>query len=337
MRNWTNLEHAPEEADLTPGICQRRRTGCLGNSMRYIATAISVLLSFWFADCFGLLQGQEVACPDYFTCGSYSVWSNATVISITQKSAFDLDFDGRPDFRLIDAVFSGHRDDQLPYIICGWGDETKALFAEPHVQMYLGKQEPGCVHLPPEARLVTQQLIPAQPPAESTWHWIQPTNVARLKGLGFGRTLRILRYGEPSANTIPLDPGDIQRITPVQTTNALFGFRIQRPDGWHLGWLRLIHYFSPTGAEILQISESSVNPIPDRDVFAGVRMGERLELSAKGTNTINLSWSTNATNAVLEQKLRLTDPVWTVVAGVTNNGYAVAPTNPATFYRLRGQ
>ncbi len=337
MRNWTNLEDVPEEADLIPGICQRRRTGCLGNSMRHIATAISVLLGFWFADCFCALRGQEVACPDYYDCGSDSVWSNGRTIGYS-TNAYDLDLDGKADFRLIHCVFGGDNGQQLPYIICNWRDDTQALFAEPHVQMYLRKQEPGCMHLPPEARLVTQQLIPAQPPADSEWHWIQPTNVARLKGIGFGRTFRILRYGEPSGDTIPLDPGYIQRITPVQITNALFGFRIQQSDGWHLGWLRLHHYSpNPPYAAIIGVAEYSVNPIPDQDVFAGVKMGTFLNINTKGTNTINLSWSTNATNAVLEQRLKLSDPAWVTVPGITNNQYTVTPTNPSSFYRLRGQ
>jgi hypothetical protein len=305
-------------------------------SLRHILTTITLLLGFWSADCSWMLQGQEVACPDYFNCGSYSVWTNGIFLGHWTNS-YDLDLDGKQDFRLIRCTFGGNNGKQLPYIICGWSDETQALFAEPHVQMYLSKHESDCLALPPEARLVTQQLIPAQPPADSIWHWIQPTNVARLKGIGFGWTLRILRYGEPSGKTIALEPGYIQRNTILQTTNALFGFRIQQPDGWHLGWLKLIFFYSPTGGEVLQIAESSVNPTPDQDILAGVKMGTFLDVGTKGTNTINLSWSTNATNMVLEQKLKMSDSAWTVVPGITNNEYTVTPTNPSSFYRLRGQ
>ncbi len=317
-------------------VTTRAKGQTMRASLRHILTTIAVLLGLWSAGCFCALQGQEVACPEYFDCGFDSVWSNGRTIGYS-TNAYDLNLDGKVDFRFIHCVFGGDNGQQLPYIICNWRDETQALFAEPHVQMYLSKQEADCLALPPEARLVTQQLIPAQPPADSTWHWIQPTNVARLKGIGFGWTLRILRYGEPSGNTIPLEPGYIQRNTILQTTNALFGFRIQQPDGWHLGWLKLIFFYSPTGGEVLQIAESSVNPVPDQDVFAGVKMGTFLDVGMKGTNSLQLSWSTNATNMVLEQKLRLTDPAWTVVAGVTNNLYAVSPTNPASFFRLKGQ
>ncbi len=337
MRNWTNLEHAPEEVDLIPAICQRRRTGCLGNPMRSIATAISVLLGFWFADCFCALQGQEVGCPDYYSCSSDTLWSNCRTTGHSTNTV-DLDLDGKQDFRLINRNAGGNRGEQIPHLICGWRDETQALFAEPHVQMYLSKETwEGCAYVPPEARLTQGQTIPAKPAPDSTWEWIHPTNVARLKGIGFGWTKRILTYGNPLLDEITLEPGYLQHLSTPKSTNVLFGLRIQREDGWHLGWLRVHLWKEPTAVRHVSILESSVNPVPDQDVVAGVRAGTVLAISPQGTNSLQLSWSTNATNMVLEQKLTLSDPAWTVVAGVTNNQYAVAPTKPASIYRLRGQ
>jgi hypothetical protein len=302
--------------------------------MRHILTILTLLFGFCFADCSSMLHGQEVACPDYYSCSSDTLWSNCVTLGYS-TNAIDLDQDGRPDFRLIVRTAGGNRGEQIPSAICGWTDETQAFFAEPHVQMYLSKELWDCKYAPPEARLTQGQTIPAKPALDSTWEWIQPTNVARLKGVGFGWTKRILSYGNPLLPDITLEPGYLQHLSTPKSTNVLFGVRIQREDGWHLGWLRVHLWKEPTAVRHVSILESSVNPIPDQDVMAGVRAGTVLAISPQGTNSLQLSWSTNATNAVLEQKLKLSDPAWVAVPGITNNQYTVTPTNPSSFYRLK--
>ncbi len=282
------------------------------------------------------VQAQEPGCPNYYDCGSDGVWSNCETAG-RSTNTIDLDLDGKMDFRFISRIATGNRGEQIPHLICEWGDRTQALFAEPHVQMYLSKEIwGGCTYIPPEARLTQGQTIPAKPALDSAWGWIQPTNVARLKGIGFGWTYRTLRYGIPSINPdISIQPGYVKLGPPSSSTNVLFGFRIQRTDGWHLGWVRLVISELPKKGMVVQIAEASVNPIPDQDVVAGVRAGTILTISSSGTNSLQLSWSSKATNAVLEQKLKLSDPAWVTVPGITNNQYTVTPTNPSSFYRLK--
>jgi hypothetical protein len=303
--------------------------------MRHMFLAILFGLGVCVDANFSSLQAQEPGCPNYYDCGSDSVWSNGGTLG-GSTNAIDLDLDGKQDFRLIDRIATGNRGEQIPHLICEWGDETQALFAEPHVQMYLSKEIwGGCTYIPPEARLTQGQTIPTKPALESTWGWIQPTNVARLKGIGFGWTYRTLRYGIPSTNPrISIEPGYL-KLGPPSATNVLFGFRIQSTDGWHLGWVRLVFSETPKGGKVVQIADASVNPIPDQDVVAGVRTGTILAIRSGGTNSLQLSWSTNATDAVLEQKLKLSDPAWVTVPGITNNQYTVTPTNPSSFYRLK--
>jgi hypothetical protein len=303
--------------------------------MKRTLSILALGVGFLTSGNLGAALAQETVCPDYYGCGPDRLWTNGGTQGYSTNE-FDLDFDGRTDFRLIQRTAGGTRGEENPYIICSWYDETHALFADPHVQMYLSKTIEDCLYIPPEARLTLGQPIPARPDSNSTWEWVQPTNVARLKGIGFGWTGRILSYGAPSIEgPIYLEPG-YMKVGPVHLcTNVLFGFRLQKADEWHLGWLRLVLSYTPKGAMVFQITESSVNPIPGQDVVAGVRAGTILGISAIGTNGVNLTWSTNATNAVLEQKLKLSDPAWVAVLGITNNQYTVTPTNPSSFYRLR--
>jgi hypothetical protein len=303
--------------------------------MKQLSALITLLLGLWSADCFGILQGQETGYPNHYGCNSVNVWTHGGTIGHSTNT-IDLDQDGRTDFRLMNQTAGGNRGEQLPHLICQWTDETQALFAEAHVQMYMSNETTDCQYIPPEARLTHGQVVPAKPAPDSSWQWIQPTNVARLKGIGFGWTGRTLRYGVPSIEPeIYIEPG-YMKVSPIsRSTNVLFGFRIQRTDGWHLGWLRLMLSYTPKGVKVFQLTESSVNPIPDQDVVAGVRAGTILAISSSGANSLQLSWSTNATNAVLEQKLKLSDPAWVAVPGITNNQYTVTPTNPSSFYRLK--
>jgi hypothetical protein len=277
-------------------------------------------------------HAQEIAIPAFLNCEED--WTRG-YLQVYWKHRIDLDGDRIPDFTLASLEQSGsYGDADFGYYMM---DLTTALFAEKHVEMYLAPSLQPCRIFLPEAVIPPGTTIPANPPQDSVWAWRNPRDFPALKGVGFGKTGRVQKYFDPRGGSESWTIGYLQTSHIPLVTNVMFGFRIPAADGWHVGWLRLEYFLDlrpPETAESIRLTDYAVHPQSGKDMIAGEHVGPLLSLGAS-TNTMILFWSTNATNMVLEQKLKLSDPAWVTVPGITNNQYTVTPTNPSSFYRLK--
>jgi hypothetical protein len=257
----------------------------------------------------------------------------------------DLDQDGTSDFRFISFHAYGVHPTRQPGdpLYSYFRDDTVAYFAEKHVQMYLGPIPSGCAMSLPPAVLVPGTSIPAKPTASNSWQWTDPYAIPALKGIGFGHTRRAQTYEDPHIPNQGWNPGYLHAARPPILTNAVFGFRIESADGWHLGWLHLTWVLDlrpPETSENVRMVEYAVSPDPDTDMVAGRHVGPPLQITTSTTNGatgIRVSWPTNATNLILETKRSWTATNWMAVSGVTNNAVTITPWSSSAFFRLRGQ
>ncbi len=299
--------------------------------LRQASSAIRVL-----GGCFAVAgaMAQEIAIPAFL---DWQLDWTRGYMNVYWRHPIDLDGDGTFEFTMASMRTQGSGGAwPSDYSML---DTTTALFAGKSVEMYLGPTPPGPRTFTPEAVLTEGTLIPANPPADSQWQWRSPWDYPALKGVGFGHSIRSQSYSSNPSSGGAWANGYLKTTLGYFVTNITVGVQIAAPDGHHTGWVRLVtypDYGPPETAEAVRIADYAVHPQPGRDIIAGEHVGPLLSLKAS-SNSVSLSWSTNATNMVLEQKLKLTDPAWTVVAGVTNNQYAVSPTNPASFFRLKGQ
>jgi hypothetical protein len=299
--------------------------------LRQASSAIRVL-----GGCFAVAgaMAQEIAIPAFLDC--VADWTLGQM-QIYWKHPIDLDGDGTHEFtmasmRRIGAGGSPPYD----YTMTDW---TTALFASTNVQMYLGPAPQGCRTAAPAAVLTEGTLIPANPPADSQWQWRSPWDYPALKGVGFGHSIRGQSYSNYPNSGGGWANGYLKTTLGYFVTNITVGFRIRTADAYRTGWVRLVTYPDPRApqqAEKVRIADYAVHPQPGKDLIAGEHVGPLLSLSTAG-NTAMISWSTNATNAVLEQKLTLSDPAWVAVPGVTNNAVTIARWSSSAFFRLRGQ
>ncbi len=299
-----------------------------------LSTTIGLLaLVVWLGSEVSLKShAQEIAIPAFLDC--VADWTRG-YMNVFWKHPIDLDGDGTPEFTMASVETQGSGGDP-PYDY-RMLDTTTALFASTNVQMYLGPTRPGCRTQTPEAVLVEGTLIPANPPADSKWQWKSPWDYPALKGVGFGHSIRSQSYSNYPNSGGAWANGYLKTTLGYRVTNIVIGFRISTAGGYHAGWTRLIKVSDPRPpqtAERVRIAEYAVHPQPGKDIIAGEHVGPLLSLSVS-SNTVTLSWSTNASNMVLEQKLKLSDSAWTVVSGITNNQYTATPTNPSSFYRLK--
>ncbi len=277
-------------------------------------------------------HAQEIAIPAFL---DWQLDWTRGYMNVYWRRPIDLDGDGTPEFTMASMRTQGSGGVwPSDYSMV---DRTTALFASKSVEMYLGPTRPGPRTCTPEAVLAEGTRIPANPPADSAWQWRNPWDYPALKGVGFGDTIRTLYYSNHPDSYEGWAIGYIKTTHSTIITNIVVGFRIPAPDGYRCGWVQLMMVLDPrppkTAEEII-IADYAVHPQPGKDMVAGEHVGPLLSLST-GSNAVTLTWSTNATNAVLQQKLKLSDPAWVEVPGITNSQYTVTPTNPSSFYRLK--
>ncbi len=287
-------------------------------------------------------MAQEATFPISWGC-SGSVKTNSLFFNF--KKGVDLDHDGKADFRFVSMTAYAFHPTLPPDdpSFCYFTDNTLAYFAAEHVQIYLEPVTSTCATDLPKAVLVPGTRIPANPTPNSSWQWTDPYGIPSLQGIGFGYTSRGQTFSDPHIHGGAWESGYLQLAPQRSLTNAIFGFRIQSADGWHLGWLHLTWVLDlrpPETSQNVRMVEYAVSPEPDTDMVAGRHVGPPLQIAtrtANGTTSISVSWPTNATNLTLEAKGSWTATNWVAVPGVTNNAVTIAPWSSSAFFRLRGQ
>jgi hypothetical protein len=163
------------------------------------------------------------------------------------------------------------------------------------------------------------------------WEWNAPEAVAwvRIVGLGVGyREYCTLPDMMLSYSTY----GYLNQIT-----NCLFGFRVSKPDGWHLGWLRLLTYDSwgpDNKYSSVHLTEYDVHPEPNTEIRAGQYAQPRLRVVSAG-GKVTVSWPTAWTGCALERTRNVGQPAWAPAPGVTNNSAMFETGDAPWYFRLK--
>ena len=219
-------------------------------------------------------------------------------------------------------------------------DENEAFVPAPHVALYAKPWPKGLVGGLPAMILEPGQRIEVAPVAECgtcvSWAWDPPEAWVVREVTGLGTIDRVITQW-PCGNEIPCStvasPGYLQ----WRSTN-LFGFRVAKADGWHLGWLRLAQT-APTrrsdgydsGVGLIAFA---VHPDTDTEIRAGEAPQPRLRFERSWTR-LRLFWNTAFSNYRLERTARLGTPAWERVAGVETNSVWLDLPGATGFFRLR--
>ncbi|MCP5520871.1 MAG: hypothetical protein H7A46_04925 [Verrucomicrobiales bacterium] len=261
----------------------------------------------------------------------------------------DLDGDEVPDFdhiRLRDYKYCDYVD--------WWAwqdDEIEAFYPQTHVDVYVdysrGRETRVRAALPP-GRVIEVDPQPVCPwGASNCWEWVSrvPDAQAILDAEGLGTMWRLTdRYPCPPEIINCMDlvrAGEVRLADPSdQTAEALFGFRIQQADGWHLGWIRLLlelpwpESFDERPVGGISLLEYAIHPIPETPIVAGEYPRPKLEARIEKDEVI-LSWQAAWTGYVLERSSAVTGGAWEPVPGVENNSVRVSKAGPPAFFRLK--
>lgn len=270
--------------------------------------------------------------PDVF-CGSNTNWAHG----------LDLDGDGRAEF-LRASVYRYTGCTILPdhYYYESTSDSVEALFPQPGVEMYL--QSSWSI---PPALEASQPIRPdGTPPYRDAWNWMgwqwNPAwAAARLRHSGIGLVDRTEDHYpcESSFCDVHTYSGWLRENNPYYDA-GVFGFRLAKPDGWHLGWLRLRLLPAPVRhpdgyATSIEVMDHAIHPDPDTPILAGEPPRPNLKVQVTDTQVL-VSWSTNWLGWGLTWTPAPGKVRWSPVSEVVTNtnSVAFAPTNAARFFRL---
>lgn len=270
--------------------------------------------------------------PDAF-CGSNTNWT----------WGLDLDGDGRAEF-LRASVYRYTGCTVLPdhYYYESTSDAVEALFPQPGVEMYLQRSW----SIPP-ALEPSQPIRPeGTPPYRDAWNWMgwewNPAwAAARLRHSGIGIVDRTEDHYpcEASFCDVYTYSGWLRENNPYYEA-GVFGFRLARPDGWHLGWLRLRWLPAPVRhpegfSTVIEVMDHAIHPDPDTPILAGEPPRPNLKVRVTDAQVL-VSWSTNwlgwgLTWTPAPGKIR-----WSPVSEVVTNTNCVAfaLTDATRFFRL---
>jgi hypothetical protein len=268
-------------------------------------------------------------------CGSTTNWADTV----------DLDGDGHPDFLHMSVVR-----DKLCLLapedfhdFRSTTDTAEGLFPQDGVEMYLLDHPdvpPILALLEPIELDGSLPFLHGLQPVRWVWNPTYPPNSVRHSGLGIvqhtidGGPCSQPPYG-PHCSTTTRE-GWLRAQNP-----ALFGFRISKPDGWHLGWFKLEELATPITRpdgkkSSVILVDYAVHPDPDTEIRAGKKARPVLKAQISGGNTL-LSWSTNWPGWRLSWSPTLNPVAWAPVEGVATNTNRVtlATTNTSGFFRLQ--
>jgi len=249
----------------------------------------------------------------------------------------DLDGDGQPEF-LQWSFETSQYCMQCGEYDCGghyYADGTEALYPTASVQLY--------VELLPSRVFVSAVLTNAQPivpepqpggPTDPFWEWNAPEAMAWLEIVGLGDGLRRREvWGGPWPIIEYSNYGYLNR----DNTNCLFGFRVSKADGWHLGWLRLVYHY--TCREVghcgwVQLAEYDIHPEPNTEIRAGEYVQPRLQIRLVGEQVI-VSWPADYRVCALERTMRLDPPNWQPGPPTTTNSVVFDASDAPWYFRLK--
>ncbi|MBE7502504.1 MAG: hypothetical protein HS113_19900 [Verrucomicrobiales bacterium] len=258
------------------------------------------------------------------------------------KRPVDVDQDGVPDFS-----HERLRTENHWRALQGQGvafyhqdDEIEALYPEAHVEVYVRvwSQDDALLQ---DCKLSPGQTIEPTPPLAPrpywTWNLPEPVRPAfAAEGVGI-----VSRTTQEWCGPLTCWGGEITGFLKpagfAQPQEGLFGIRLRRPDGWHLGWLRLRWTWAleddpPWGR--LELLESAVHPEPEKAVQAG--QPPRPELSARlEGGQVLVSWGAGWSGFVLERSRHLRPAAWETVGGVNDNRVRLPATDAPAYFRLR--
>jgi hypothetical protein len=222
-------------------------------------------------------------------------------------------------------------------------DIIEALFPAGHVEVYWSgwwERDDWGVHASPR--------VPAGwPLPHPTWPWGKFWDYPVVHAQGLGVIFREARWS-CELNGIPRTCGrnyytgyvppweDWPSDRTEEVTDQYFGFRLQRGDGWHLGWLRLRWHWVRGGVtpDPIELVDWAVHPEAEAGIVVGEPPRPRLMCAREGEELV-MRWSPVWTNAVLERAAAPAGAAWEPVPGVTNATVRVPTQGPAAFYRLR--
>lgn len=276
--------------------------------------------------------------PDYTTdCGSSTNWADM----------IDLNGDGTSDFLHLQVV---------RYQYCALKldpdnfrrmqrDTVEAMYPQGGVEMYaLEGYHPTPFHVPSGQLIEPKGSGPflGEGGVSNAWLWT-PNWVPRIlphSGLGICEH----SWGSSPCDEYPQLPS-CEYATQTGWLRAknpgIFGFRIARPDGWHLGWFKLAELATPIirpdgKRSSVKLLDYAVHPDPGTAIRAGEKARPVLKAQITGGGTL-LSWSTNWPGWRLSWSPTLNPMAWAPVAGVATNTNRVtlASTNASGFFRLQ--
>jgi hypothetical protein len=272
----------------------------------------------------------------------------------------DLDGDQVPEF-WHERFYAQHDwnnglwEDPLRYAVAYQWDDIEAFYPEGQVQLYLPVFGIGGAPVLENPRLACGQEIlpnPIQPLqfGITNWIWEVPAyvfwNNLEAHGLGWlhrywGRHNIDGCSGNPGPGEVPQDCGGIVSLGYVPRINDpagyLFGFRLRRSDGWHLGWIRVVYFYTyelyAAKEPLVTLSAFALHPDPDTAILAGQPPQPRLSARLEGADLV-LNWSLAWAGYTLQRSTSLSAPDWQPVSGVTNNAVRLPRADTAGFFRL---
>ncbi|MCB1127805.1 MAG: hypothetical protein KDM81_15030 [Verrucomicrobiae bacterium] len=290
-----------------------------------------------------LLSGQLLAQPCVlWPDGCFVLTEHSCLADTNWVEAVDLDGDEVPD------LWRRRMNVEMRCSLEGeWvlqRDQIEAFYPEPHVEAWV---EYGVTFSVPAGDLIGDPvLLECAPPLRACRAWSSdyPPAQPYLEAEGLGIINRYnaqsdcMQGGCGTTTHGVLRPDNPSDWSPWQ---VLVGFRIQQPDGFHLGWLSLA-FRRPWPELVLPYTEIggvflldyAIHPIPETPIVAGEYPRPTLEARIEKDEVI-LSWHAAWTGYVLERSPAVTGGAWEPVPGVENNSVRVSKAGPPAFFRLK--
>lgn len=299
----------------------------------------------WAAGLLGasvLLSAAERPCAPLPELHFTPPYTNTCWVTNYWTQPVDVDGDGVTDFR--------HERNRAEHRIRGLvenpgynyqDDEIEAYYPEPHVEVYVRVWSPEDVVLQ-DCKLAAGEMIEPEPPRSPRpyWTWSLPPRVrpafeAHGVGIVDRRFLRGVGGGLISGG------GELGFLIPTNrwtlTQEGLFGIRLERAGGWHLGWLHLrwtfeLEWDPPWGR--LEFLGAAVHPEPGKAIGAGEPARPELAVRLEGEEVV-VSWGAVWEGYTLERSPALRPPAWEAVPGVSANAIRLPSNEAPAFFRLR--
>ena len=219
-------------------------------------------------------------------------------------------------------------------------DEIEAYYPEPHVEMYVRVWSPE--NLLQDCKLAAGEVIEPEPPRSPRpyWTWSLPPRVRpAFEAHGVGIVDR--RFLRSGGDHLISGGGELGFLAPTNwythTQEGLFGIRLERAGGWHLGWLHLrwtweLEWDPPWGR--LEFLGAAVHPEPGKAIGAGEPARPELAVRLEGEEVV-VSWGAVWEGYTLERSGALGSEGWEPVTGVQSNAVRLSRAAAPGYFRLR--